>query len=173
MRVVPGLKAVAAGSLVVLTAIGVHLGAQGQKPAYPQFQRPPVAGLILAHKQAIPTGRRIGPIEAPRVNDLRRPVNAVRLKTGGGIGKRILAVDAITVTLAGPNVGQEIGEGAVGGLGQPDGAVEIFQDDFDLLRLWGPDAKVRSHTFRSGAQRWLPAHVPMCPLMHAPVDLVR
>ena len=40
MRVVQGTKAVAAGAFVVLTAIGVHLGAQGQRPAYPQFQPP-------------------------------------------------------------------------------------------------------------------------------------
>ena len=53
MRVVPGSKAVAAGALVVLTAIGVHLGAQGQVPAYPQFQRPPADPAVIARGQAL------------------------------------------------------------------------------------------------------------------------
>ena len=53
MHVVHGLKAVAAGAFVVLTAIGVHLGAQGQPPAYPQFQRPPADPAVVARGTAL------------------------------------------------------------------------------------------------------------------------
>ena len=53
MRVVPGSIAVAAGAFVVLTAIGVHLGAQGQQPAYPQFQRPPADPAVVERGKAL------------------------------------------------------------------------------------------------------------------------
>lgn len=72
MRVVHGVKAVAAGAFVVLTAIGVHLGAQAGPPAgaqgggppgpggqarpgqtYPQFQRPPADPAVLARGAAL------------------------------------------------------------------------------------------------------------------------
>jgi len=53
MHVVHGLKAVAAGALVVLTATSVYLGAQGQKPAYPQFQRPPADPAVLERGAAL------------------------------------------------------------------------------------------------------------------------
>ena len=53
MRVVQGAKAVAAGAFVVLTAIGVHLGAQGQTPAYPQFQRPLADPAVLERGKAL------------------------------------------------------------------------------------------------------------------------
>ena len=53
MHVVHRLKAVAAGALVVLTAISVHLGAQGQQPAYPQFQRPPGDPAVIERGKAL------------------------------------------------------------------------------------------------------------------------
>lgn len=73
MHVVHGLKAVVAGALVVLTAIGVHLGAQGGQPpagaqgggppgpggqagrgqTYPQFQRPLADPAVLARGAAL------------------------------------------------------------------------------------------------------------------------
>lgn len=48
-----GSKAVVAVTLVMLTAIGVHLGAQGQQPAYPQFQRPPGDPAVIARGAAL------------------------------------------------------------------------------------------------------------------------
>jgi cytochrome c oxidase cbb3-type subunit 3 len=53
MRVGHGLNTAAASAFVMLTAIGVHLGAQGQKPAYPQFQRPPADPAVVERGKAI------------------------------------------------------------------------------------------------------------------------
>jgi cytochrome c oxidase cbb3-type subunit 3 len=54
MRVGHGLKTSAAGAFVMLTAIGVQLGAQGgQRPAYPQFQRPPADPAVIARGSAL------------------------------------------------------------------------------------------------------------------------